>query len=65
MSPVEKEPLRTFHVQLKAVDGGPWPPEFEVEAHTVCEKEGKLIFKTDGEVSGRVTGEVAGWWAER
>jgi hypothetical protein len=64
MSPVEKEPVRTFRVQLRAVDGGPWPSVLEIEAHTVCEKDGKLVFKTNGEISGRITGDVAGWWSE-
>ena len=65
MSPVEQDPVRTFYVQLKAIDGGPWPPVLDLEAHTVCEKDGKLVFKRDGEVVGRFTSGVAAWWTEK
>ncbi len=65
---VERKLIRVYCIQMchdaRQIDAA-WPPVIRIRADVMCEiHEKKMEFKRDGQLVGRVDGNIKAWWIE-
>ena len=62
--PVKHKPMRVYCFQRSPALGGRWPEVIRIRADVMCESDGQIELKREGQVVGRISFRVSAWWIE-